>query len=76
MLRSTFEKVLRVRRIRMTLGELKSIIRNLEKESITDDTVVTLNIELDTDYPLSGKIFPDIKKIKHQDNRVVIFGEY
>lgn len=60
----------------MTLGELKSIIRNLEKENIPDDTVVTLNIELDTDYPLSGNIFPDIKKIKHNDNRIVIFGEY
>ncbi len=60
----------------MTFGELKKIISNLEKEKVSDDTVVTLNIELDTDYPLSGNIFPDIKKIKHQDNRVVIFGEY
>ena len=60
----------------MTLGELKSIIRDLEKENITGETTVTLNVELDTDYPLSGNIFPDIKKIKHQDNRIVIFGEY
>lgn len=62
MLRSTFKKVLRVGRFRMTLRELKNIIKDLEKENITDDTIVTLDIELDTDYPLSGNIFPDIKK--------------